>query len=68
MMQNKRICQAEPEDDFADVADFYHREDVCDPLELLGPSLTRKPRAAEHGSQCGACQDAVGRSRAVIVP
>lgn len=46
--------QAEPEGIFADMADFSHREDVFEPLKLTGPSLSRKPGAGEHSSQCGA--------------
>lgn len=35
-MQNERTCQADPEDIFTDMTDFYPKEDVCDPLKLPG--------------------------------
>lgn len=35
-IQNGRIYQVEPEDIFADVANFTPREDVSEPLKLRG--------------------------------
>lgn len=52
---NEGTCQAEPEEVFASMADFYHRKDVYDP-----------PEFGEHSSQGGAWQDVVGSMAAVM--
>lgn len=57
-VQNKGTCGTEPEDVPADMADFYHREDVCDLLRLLDPLLSRKLRVGEHSPWCGGLWDA----------
>lgn len=36
----------------ADVADFYRRNPL-DPLDLLGPEVSRKPWVVEHSSRVG---------------